>query len=175
MSRRRKVPLTAEDVVQDVTRRIIRPGLRKALEEDGGTWRPLYVYRDGDMWTVTRWARSPGYKPPSTEAAFRLDEVPEGARALVACLVDLLGEQAWMARCAKEVANGPIEEAATLRAIAAEGAVSRAEGYARPELDEIIDACIARGDRMRPKEWAATYKLSLRTVNRRIKAARAKK
>lgn len=157
---------------EDATRRIIRPGLREALERDGATWQQLYVYLDGATWIVSRWMPFPGSKPPSVEAAFRLEDVPAAARELVVRLLELLEEQAWMARVAKTVADGAVENAVALREVSSDGGAARAHKFENTDLDALIRACKARGEKMRPKEWASQHNLSLRTVNRRIRAIR---
>lgn len=55
------------------------------------------------------------------------------------------------------------------------GSKATAEKYALPNLDDLIDGCITRGDPMRAKEWADDFDVSLRTIQRRIKARRQAK
>ena len=54
------------------------------------------------------------------------------------------------------------------------GGDATAELFAQPDLDELIDGCINRGDRMRTKVWAEDFKLTPRAVQGRIQRRKDK-
>lgn len=79
-------------------------------------------------------------------------------------------------------ANRQGENIRSISSLASKGGKERAAKIAadrcvdgKPSLDElykVIAGCVQRSERMRPKEWASQYGVSVATVNRRISAAR---
>lgn len=119
--------------VADATRSI-RAGLRRTLVERLPDWMPVWVRPEPGRCRIERTG------DPDVE--FSLDAFPVACRPLVLTLLDLLDEQAAMARVAVTVAQADLETDARRRSGAGSAALTQQRAAARRDA-EILKAARA--------------------------------
>jgi hypothetical protein len=167
--RKLRIPKHANvDDTVDAINKWVRGELRRTLAAEGREWRPVWIrYPTPGRCQIQRTG--------DADLDISLDDLPEGSRRLVAALLDLLDEQAWMARVARQVSAEFAERDSRVAAKSKVGGSVIAERYARPDLDDLIRGCLQRGERTRlyTKEWAVAFNVSVDTIERRIKRVKA--